>query len=84
MASRLDMADGSLQLLAFVDYARGWNVNLAGETGSEITARGTGIGARYDRRGGASVRFDVGRAGNAVGTTRSGDWRGHLSLVVNL
>ena len=84
IAPKLGMTDDSLQLLAFVDHAKGWNVNLAGETDSKITAGNVGIGARYENRGGVSVRFDVGRAGNTVGTTRSGDWRGHLSLLFNL
>lgn len=84
LASRLGAAGGSLRLLAFIDHAQGWNVDLAGETNSRITAGGAGIGVRYDHRGGASFRIDVGQAGNSVGTTQSGDWRGHLSFLVDL
>lgn len=84
LAPQLGMADDSLRLLAFVDHARGWNIDLPGEASSRISVGGAGIGVRYDRRSGVSIRFDVGRAADSVGTTRSGDWRGHLSLMVNL
>lgn len=84
IAPRLGMTYDSLQLLAFADHAKGRDVRLVGETDSKITAGSIGIGARYENRRGVSVRFDVGRAGNTVGTTRSGDWRGHLSLLFNL
>lgn len=84
LAPGLGMTDNSLRLLAFLDHARGWNVNLAGETDSTITAGSAGVGMRYDHRRGVSIRLDVGRASHGVGTTGAGDWRGHVSVMVNL
>ena len=73
---------GSLRLLAFYDFARGFNHNVA--EGSFIPAKvglaSIGVGARYVFSRDFNLRFDLANVLDAgpPNTKEKGDWRGHF------
>ena len=83
LASQIGIKEGSLRLLAFADHARGWNQVLAGETDSGVTLASAGLGVRYDFLGNVSVRLDWARVGSGTSTSKAGDSRAHLGVLVN-
>ena len=77
-----DDAEQNLRLLWFVDAATVSNqldtACMAGKT--SCTVWGTGAALQWRSAKGTSARIDVARAGEAVNSTKAGDWRLHLSL----
>lgn len=78
----LGLAAGSLRLLAFVDYARGSNEQLAGESDALVTLGSFGGGLRYDFSRRVAAKFDLARVTNGAGATEAGASRGHLTVTV--
>lgn len=77
---------GSLRALAFFDLAHGYNHNspAASLTPTNIGVASAGTGLRYSLGKDFSLRFDLGRVldGGPTGTKESGDWRGHLNVMI--
>lgn len=83
LASKAGMTDSSLRLLAFADRALGWNQSLAGEADARATLASAGVGLRYDFHRSVSARLDWARVSSGAGSTKAGDSRGDVSVVVN-
>lgn len=77
---------GSLRALVFVDFAHGYNHNspAASLTPTNVGVASAGAGLRYSLGKDFSLRFDLARVLDAgpAGTKESGDWRGHLNVMV--
>ncbi|MBE0619391.1 MAG: ShlB/FhaC/HecB family hemolysin secretion/activation protein, partial [Burkholderiales bacterium] len=77
---------GSLRVLAFYDFARGYNHNVpAGSlTPTKVGIASLGTGLRYTLGKDFSLRFDLAQVLDAVppNTKERGDWRGHLNLML--
>lgn len=76
---------GILRLLAFADFAKGYNRNTAGGVIRDSTyASSVGAGMRYSYNRNVVLRLDLARvlkAGTSA-TESSGDWRTQISLVI--
>ncbi|MGP1678091.1 MAG: ShlB/FhaC/HecB family hemolysin secretion/activation protein [Burkholderiales bacterium] len=76
----------SLRLLAFYDFARGYNHNVpAGSlTPTNVSVASLGAGLRYALGKDFSLRFDLAQVVDAgpPGTKERGDWRGHLNVMI--
>lgn len=76
---------GILRLLAFADFAKGYNRNTAGSVIRESTYTSSmGAGMRYSYNRNVVLRLDLARvvkAGTSA-TESSGDWRTQISLVI--
>ena len=77
---------GSLRALAFYDFARGYNHNVAADslTPTKIGVASIGAGVRYALGKDFSLRFDLARVVDAgpPNTKERGDWRGHLNVMI--
>ncbi|TSA16814.1 MAG: ShlB/FhaC/HecB family hemolysin secretion/activation protein [Betaproteobacteria bacterium] len=76
---------GNLRALAFYDFARGFNNNIAGSTTPRaIGIASVGAGLRYTRGKDFSLRFDLAQVIDAgpPNTKARGDWRGHVNLML--
>jgi len=76
----------SLRALLFYDFARGYNHNVpAGSlTPGKIGVASAGAGVRFSQGKDFSLRFDLAQVLDAgpPNTKKSGDWRGHLNVMV--
>ncbi|MBI5912132.1 MAG: ShlB/FhaC/HecB family hemolysin secretion/activation protein [Betaproteobacteria bacterium] len=79
-------APGSLRVLVFYDFARGFNHNVpAGSlTPAKIGVASVGAGLRYGIGKDFSLRFDLAQVIDAgpPNTKARGDWRGHLNVML--
>ena len=81
-------ARGSLRALAFYDFARGYNHNVAAGSLTPATKIGIasiGAGVRYALGKDFSLRFDLAQvldAGPPATPKMRGDWRGHLNVMI--
>ena len=79
-------APGSLRVLAFYDFAHGYNHNIPSGslTPSKIGVASVGAGVRYGIGKDFSLRFDLAQVVDAgpPNTKERGDWRGHLNLML--
>jgi hemolysin activation/secretion protein len=80
-------ARGSLRALAFYDFARGYNHNVAAGSLTPPTRIGIasiGAGVRYALGKDFSLRFDLAQVVDAgpPNTKERGDWRGHLNVMI--
>lgn len=92
MAPKLHMDDASLRFLGFVDYGNGSKVLLPGEAAfvggvnlAQQVTSSVGGGFRYAYRKNVTAQFDLAKvthAGEST-TTKVGDYRGHISLMVS-
>ena len=77
---------GSLRALAFYDFARGFNHNVAAGslTPTKIGVASVGAGVRYALGKNFSLRFDLAQVVDAgpPNTKERGDWRGHLNVML--
>jgi hemolysin activation/secretion protein len=76
---------GNLRVLAFYDFARGYNNNLFGSaTVKSIGIASAGLGLRYNVGKDMSLRFDLAQVLDAgpPNTKNRGDWRGHVNLMI--
>ena len=91
LASRLNIKDGSFRLLGFIDSASGWNKLLPLELANHTSVGSIGVGFRYTHGKNIAVKFDLARvvcgdtdnrtcASTGV-SSRTGDTRGHISLM---
>lgn len=81
LASQLNMKDGSFRLLGFVDRAGGWNELLAGESTNRTSVGSVGVGFRYTHGKNITARFDLARVNGTSASSKTGDTRGHISLM---
>ena len=83
--SKMAGTAGSLRLLGFYDFARGFNYNVP--TGSGVPVKvgvaSMGVGARYAPGKDFNLRFDLAKVldSGPPNTKNKGDWRGHLNLM---
>jgi hemolysin activation/secretion protein len=84
--SKMTGAKGSLRVLAFYDFARGYNHNVpAGSTvPAKVGIASIGAGVRYVFSKDFNVRFDLATVVDAgpPGTKEKGDWRGHFNMMI--
>ena len=77
---------GSLRVLAFYDFSRGYNhgVPEGSLTPTRIGVASVGAGLRYGIGKDFSLRFDLGQVLDAgpPNTKARGDWRGHLNVMI--
>jgi len=93
LAPKLKISDGSFRLLGFIDNAGGWNKQLPGEQGNHLSVGSVGLGLRYTQSKNLTLRLDVAKVacGDTDGKTctssniesRTGNTRGHISLMAN-
>jgi hemolysin activation/secretion protein len=84
LAKSLDVA-GSLRVLAFYDFARGFNVNTAGTTmAAKLGIGSLGLGLRYAASRNFTLRADFVSVTDAgpPGTAARGDRRAHASVLI--
>ena len=83
LAQKVQLTNGSLRLLAFVDHGRGWNENLAGEEEQASSIGSAGLGLRFSYRQHLNARLDWARVIDAGGNRDAGAMRGHLGVVLS-
>lgn len=81
LASWLGVQNSSLRLLGFIDHASGRVVPLAGETATRTLASSAGVGFRFNFGKNLMAKFDLARVTHGAGNSKTGDGRGHISLV---
>lgn len=81
LAPKLDMENGSLRLLGFIDHARGWKVPLAGELMEYTSIGSIGVGARLRRGKNFMAKLDLANVVDAGGNTSRGHSRAQFSIV---
>jgi hemolysin activation/secretion protein len=81
LAQDLKMTNGSFRLLGFVDHGNGWNTPLAGDTIARNKAASVGAGFRFSYGKNLAARLDYARVTEASGTSKTGDRRGHISVM---
>lgn len=79
----LGLSTASVRALAFLDAGGGRNNVLAGETQPQSSLSSTGVGLRYSFGRQVTAQLDVARVLQGNASQRSGDIRGHLSLLVS-
>lgn len=91
LAPSLHMKDGSFRLLGFVDSGSGWNKWLPGEIANRTSVGSVGVGFRYTSGKNFTAKFDLAKVActDTDGVTckgavsRTGNTRGHITLVAN-
>jgi hemolysin activation/secretion protein len=85
LAPKLNIKDGSFRLLGFIDRGEGWKVPLPTETSVHDSVGSVGAGLRYVPGKIMTVKFDLARVTDAVGSTntKTGDYRGQIAVMVN-
>ena len=93
LAPQFKIKDGSFRLLGFIDSASGWNKLLAGEIANRTSVGSVGIGFRYVHGKNITAKFDLAKVActdtdgktcsNTNVVSRTGDTRGHISLMAN-
>ena len=86
---------GNLRALAFYDFGRGFNNNIADSNVARVVGIGSvGVGVRYSVGKDFSLRFDLARVIDAgppnpipnttpnITNKARGDWRGHLNVMI--
>lgn len=79
----LGLENSSFRLLAFLDHARGWRVQLSGETPERLSIGSAGLGFRIGIAENVMARFDVARILDSGGAALPGKTRGQFVLMVN-
>ena len=82
LAPKLNLEDGSVRLLVFVDHARGWKVPLAGELPESISLGSVGFGVRWSHGKNLMLKADVARIVDTAGTVSRGRSRGQVGAVL--
>jgi len=75
---------GNLRGLLFYDLAVGANHPLPGEESQAVSIASVGVGARWNISRTFNLRVDLARVTDQGGTREVGDYRGHLSLYLEL
>jgi hemolysin activation/secretion protein len=82
LAPKLNLENGSVRLLGFVDHARGWKVPLAGELPESISLGSIGLGVRWSYGNNLMLKADVAQVVDTAGTVSRGQSRGQVSAVL--
>lgn len=81
LASRLNLKGSSFRLLGFIDSAEGWDERLEGDPAKRTSVGSIGVGFRYTHGKNVMANFDWARVVGTSANSKTGDMRGHISLV---
>ncbi|MFH2046510.1 MAG: ShlB/FhaC/HecB family hemolysin secretion/activation protein [Pseudomonadota bacterium] len=80
LAGKLVPGEDNLRGLLFYDFANAANNALDGEVRQKISIASIGAGFRWNIQRNFNLRFDLARVMDGGGSTKDGDFRGHISV----
>lgn len=80
LAGKLIPGEGNLRGLLFYDFASAANNPLDGEARQKVSTASIGAGFRWNIQRNFNLRFDLARVMDGGGSTKDGDFRGHISV----